>query len=370
MKLFLCPVSKKSLYVQLMLRSVRDQYQPVFREEGGLAEAIACLEAGEDVLVHVQWEEFFFRAMPTPEQADAAAELAERQLRRVAALGGAIVWTVHNALPHRIPHVEQFMRIRAVLAHIARRILVHNNASRDFIRQQVDVPDADARIILLPHPSYAGLYEPEGVAEAALRTRPDALSEKFVLGFGSIRKQKGFDAMIDALDPAFTAKHGLRLRISGDGAEGPLLRKAYGDRTDIDWDLAYVPMDDVPALFRAASCVMLPYTRLLTSGVALLSLTVGGIIVAPAMPTFVELLPEPLRRFLYKPDDPADLRRVVADVAGLTPEQDRDYRLLGMESVEAVHPALISATLGAIYRGLAVPKVQAPNSVEVLPNLG
>ncbi len=67
------------------------------------------------------------------------------------------------------------------------------------------------------------------------------------------------------------------------------------------------------------------------------------------MPTFVELLPEPLRRFLYNPDDPADLRRVVTELLQLTPEQEIGYRLAGIEAVKSVHPSLISKRLGRIY---------------------
>lgn len=367
MKLFLCPVSQKSLYIQLMLRELQGEYEPVFREEGGLAEAIACLEAGETVLVHVQWEEFFFLGAQTAPDADAAAERVKEQLRRVTALGGKIVWTVHNALPHQIVHVDQFLEVRRLLARLSTRILVHNHFSRDFLGGQVDLSDNEERIRVLPHPSYAGLYEPEDDAETAVRAGAARASGKFLLGFGTIRKQKGFDMMLETLDPDFNARLAMRVRIAGPGPEGHALQSMFGHRGDIDWDLNYVPMSDVPQLFRAASGIMLPYTRLLTSGVALLALTLGGIIIAPALPTFVDLLPAPLRRFLYDPETPGDLRRVVTELANLTPEEDHDYRLSGMEAVRAVHPRLISAQLGAIYRDAESKSGKLPSTPATRP---
>lgn len=365
MKLFLCPVYPKSLYNRLLMREFGDRFEPVFRDDGGLAEALQCLERGEKILIHVQWEEFFFADARTLQDANQVVATVECQLRRIAMLGGIIVWTVHNGQPHMIGHVPQFLKVRGLLALLADRILVHNRASEDFLQNQVPVPDAQNRIILLPHPSYAGLYEPEGAAVAAIE-RASFASEKFVLGFGAIRKQKGFCDMCDALDSKFTRDLKIRLRIAGQGAEGQALKQSLGHRDDIDWDLGYVPMEDVPPLFRAAKCVILPYTHLLTSGVAVLALTLGAIIVAPALPTFLELLPNPLRRFLYAPGDPTGLARVVADVLRLSPQEEQACRLVGIASVASVHPSLISRQLLAIYRDLLADRYGQPFATHAL----
>lgn len=348
MKLFLCPVYPRSLYNKLLMRAFDDRIEPVFRDRGGLTEALQCLERGERIIVHVQWEEFFFDTVRTAREAGVLADAVEAQLLRIAQMGAPILWTVHNGEPHIAGHTEQFMRIRRLLARIADRILVHNRASVDFLRGQVPVPDPDKRIILLPHPSYAGLYEPDGTAAAAVDCAPQA-SGRFVLGFGAMRRQKGLGGMCDALDPAFTHRLGIRLRMAGRGADGQALRQAHAQRDDIDWRLDYVPMEDVPPLFRAARCVVLPYTHLLTSGVALLALTLGAIIVAPALPTFVELLPGLPGRFLYAPGDPKDLRRAVAEAVNLTPQEERACRRAGIALVDPVHPDIISRQLLGIY---------------------
>ncbi|WBQ19335.1 hypothetical protein [Sphingobium yanoikuyae] len=50
-KVFHCPISQKSLYVELTFCSLDGKYEPVFREEAGLADAIACLSAAIPALV-------------------------------------------------------------------------------------------------------------------------------------------------------------------------------------------------------------------------------------------------------------------------------------------------------------------------------
>ncbi|MDR6284805.1 glycosyltransferase involved in cell wall biosynthesis [Methylopila jiangsuensis] len=328
-------------------------YTRLFRKGGGLAEAIACLEASEPVIVHVQWEEFHLNSARTEQGAKRMAEQVIAELRKVKQLSGAIVWTVHNQLPHKVPFNDAFLRIRSALAEVASRIVVHNAASIDMLTAQTGLSGDDRRLTVIPHPSYAGMYEPEGRAAAELRAQTGAAEPPFVLGFGAMRRQKGFDFMLDALDAPFAARHGLRLRLSGKGEEGAALQLAHAHRTDIDWRLDYVPQDEVPALFRSAACLVLPYRRVATSGVALLGLTLGGVIVAPRFPAFVELLPPGLRRFLYEPDDPASLRDVVSEVAALSPEESRAVRLEGLGVAEALHPSRISRALGEAYRAAA-----------------
>jgi beta-1,4-mannosyltransferase len=353
MKVFVCPVWRKSLYAQLMLSAVGTRYETVFRDEGGLPEAIACLERGEPALLHLQWEEFFFGGMKAA-QAEPTATEVEGQLRRFAALGGRILWTVHNELPHQIPHLAEFMRIRRLLAAMADLIHVHNLASLEMLQGQVEAPLAAERIVVIPIPAYVGLYEAEELTVPAVQALEEGPGQGFVLGFGTMHRQKGFDVMLGALDEDFTRQLGVRLRLAGVGREMAVLQQQFATRQDVDWDPVFVPAAAVPGLFRAAACLVLPYRRVATSGVAILALTLGAIIVAPALPTFRELLPPGLRRFLYAPGDAQGLRDAVATVVGMDGAQRRACRLEGIAVADAFHPRTVSASLVAVYDRLAV----------------
>ncbi|SHM67522.1 Glycosyltransferase involved in cell wall bisynthesis [Sphingobium sp. YR657] len=360
-KVFFCPVSQKSLYVELTFGSLGEQYEPVFREQAGLAEAIDCLSATIPALVHVQWEEFFFDKVKGAEEANAITTHVEGQLKKVLELGGRIVWTIHNELPHHGKFLDQFLRLRSRLSALASRIVVHNVASLTVLGEQTGLNRADPRIRLVPHPSYAGMYEPEGRAAAEVQSSAPATGDKIILGFGTMRAQKGFDSLLSNLEPRFMQKFGLRFRFSGQGSEGSRLQARFR-RDDIDWDLCYVPREQVPRLFRSAACVVLPYTRVMTSGVALLGLTLGAVLVAPALPTFRELLPRSLHRFLYDPNDPTSMKRVIRRVVLLSAEEARAVRQAGLSVADALHPNWVSAMLGDIYMDL-VSELFTPASV-------
>lgn len=348
MKLFLFPVSPASLYNQLLLRDVRADYDKIYQDQASIRDALVCVKHGEPAIIHFHWEEHMLRRTAPVEKNDQIAGNLEEKLPLIAAHGGKLVWTVHNEKPHRSAHMDAYMRVRRALAAHAHRILVHNRVAIDLLRDQVGLSPDDPRIVLLPHPSYAGLYEPEAVTEAEVR-KWEAPSIPYVLGFGELRAQKGYGEMIAALDPAFTKAHGARLRFAGRGEEGEMLRDRFADRSDIDWDLGFVPTEEVPDMVRGAACVVLPYERVLTSGVAMLVLTLGGIVVAPAVPTFLQLLPPSLHPFLYVKGDAADMRRAASAALTLSTQESRTVRLEGIRHVAALHPRRISQRLRAIY---------------------
>ncbi|WP_159993821.1 polysaccharide pyruvyl transferase family protein [Roseomonas sp. 18066] len=336
-------------------------YTPLFVEQAAPAEAddpvtphpqllqaIAHREAGLPVLLHVQWEEFFLRPATTAAEAGALARLVLQQLEALRQRGGRLVWTVHNGIPHRVPHVDAFMALRRWLATHAEAILVHSAHAAAFLAAQVTVDRA--RIRVLPHPSYLGHYEPEAAAEAALGTPPS----RQVLGFGRVQQQKGFDRLVAMLPAEFLAAEQASLRISGHGGRGArALRRSLAARGDVLWDFRHVPDEEVPGLIRDSACVVLAYARFLTSGVALLALSCGGILVAPDVPQMRELLPPALQRFLYQDGDAVDLQMIVSQVLALSDEERQDCRRLGLQVARGLRPAAIAAELRAVYDRLA-----------------
>jgi glycosyltransferase involved in cell wall biosynthesis len=351
-KLFLFPVPPASLYNQLLLCDIGADYEKIYYDQARIRDALLCVKGGEPAIAHFHWEEHMLRRTASAQKNDEIAANLEEKLPLIVAHGGKLVWTVHNEAPHRSAHMDAYRRIRRALAQHAHRILVHNRVAIDLLRDQVGLSPDDPRIVLLPHPSYAGLYEPQEVAEAEVR-KWEAPEIPYVLGFGELRAQKGYGPMIETLDPVFTTEHGARLRFAGRGEEGEALRDRFADRADIDWDLGFVPMEDVPAMVRGAACVVLPYERVLTSGVAMLVLTLGGIVVAPTVPTFTQLLPPSLHSFLYVQGDAADMRRATSAALALSATDSRAARLEGIRHVAPLHPRLISQRLRGISDDLA-----------------
>ena len=345
-RVFCYPADRDSNYVPLLFAGIEDRYRPVYRQDGPPATAIAEARAGARVVLHVHWEEFLLRDVDGDEAADGAVRAFAADLAALAALDCPIVWTIHNEWPHEIAFRRQFLALRALLAGRADLILVHNTASVAVLAGQVALDLATVR--LLPHPSYVGWLEDEAVLRAGLGDPPDPV----VQGFGWIRRQKGFGAMIGMLPRDFLAERNLRIRISGEGGDAAAVVAQHPARSDVEWDIRHVPAPAVPCLLRRAACVVLPYERVLTSGVALLALSVGAMLVAVDIPQLRELLPVASQRFLYARDDGRALRAAIDAVLRLTPDERRRILLDNLATACRHRPGETARRLAGFYDAL------------------
>ena len=345
MKVYCYPVDRNSTYVPLLFDGIEDAYERVYLQDGSLRDAVGDLEAGRDVIVHIHWEEFVLRECRSEAEADAAGAAFAREIAAIRESGGAIVWTVHNELPHEISYHRQFLAMRGALARCANAILLHDAASRDVLARQVALDTS--RVYQLPHPSYLGRHEDEATLRAQLHEPP----ERRIQAFGWIRLQKGFGQMIGMLSADFLQSRGAHVRISGrGGVEAAAVIAQQAERTDVHWDIRHVPDAEIPSLLRSAACVVLPYERVLTSGVALLAMSVGAMIVAVDFPQLRELLPLTSHRYLYPQGDAQAFRRIVDDVFALAPEERRIVLEANLAVARELRPTEIARRLAAIYR--------------------
>ncbi len=343
MKVYCYPANEGSKYIPLLFVGTLDRYQPVYRQQAGLGDAIAALEAGCAIIVHVHWEEFVLDDCANEAKADAQARSFVGQIRLIRKLGGILVWTVHNELPHESPFHAPFLTMRAALAEHATIILVHNQFSIGVLARQVALDRV--KVSVLPHPSYSDWHEDAGALAAGLAQG----TERRIQAFGWIRRQKGLGEMIGMLPEPFLVERGLRIRISGDGPEANAVREEQANRDDVEWDIRHVPDDDVPRLLRSSTCVVLPYERVLTSGVAMLAMSVGAMLVAVDIPQLRETLPPEAQQFLYPRGEGAALRRAIDDVLGLDPGRRRAIIEGNLAAARSATPAIISSRLAALY---------------------
>ncbi len=345
-----CTLYPDNPYQSLLYSGLGGRYDLV---RGTVDQALTALNAGEKVLLHVNWEEHVLRASPTRAEAQATTDYFLRTLKQFVDKGGRVVWTIHNEFPHELQHPEVFVGLRKRLAALAHRIIVHNTEAINVLARQVDLDRR--KIFLLMHPSYLGHYEPEETTLAGI----DAPASRTILSFGMLRRYKGFDVLPELLPAAFTREHDARLKFSGNAINGDdyvsVLQEKFGDRDDIDWDVRNIPDEEVPELLRDAACVVLPYQRFLTSGVALLCLTVGTLVVAPRTRQLQEVFPVATQELLYAPDSDDDFRRAVARAVEMEAEERSFHRHLMIERAQYLHPNRIGRQLGLLLDELTAP---------------
>ena len=210
-------------------------------------------------------------------------------------LGYKLVWTAHDHLPH----AENFRNARSVnkwISSLADVVIVH---SAETIVQMQEIDLSPRRTIVIPIGSYGNIYK-DDVSEAEARVQLDIGDDEFVfLFFGLIRRYKCVDQLIDTFSDLDLPN--TRLLIAGqcqdESLRGTLCSAAQHGRISVHE--GFVPNDEVATYFRASDVVCLPFRETTTSSTALLALSFGRPLIAPALGTIRDLPAE--SGFYYDP---------------------------------------------------------------------
>lgn len=219
------------------------------------------------------------------------------------------VFTSHNVLRRGTGRLRE----RAVRSTIAAMdaVIAHTDAGA---RALVERFGADpARVHTIPHGAFA--YLASQPAEQPLPPELAAVRGPVVLCFGVLRPYKGVDVLVDA----FAGIEGAELWIVGRPWMDvePLRRAAARGGATVRFVERFVPDNQIPAFFRRADLVVLPYRRIDQSGVLYTALAFGKPMVLTDVGGFSEVGRRDGAAELVPPGDPAAMRetieRVLAD---------------------------------------------------------
>ena len=236
------------------------------------------------------------------------------------AIGGRVVYTLHNLDPHDGENASQE---RAALQHLlALADAVHVHAPHLVAPVQALLPVTSApqpRIVVIPHGHYLDAY-PNTLSRSDARAALDLPADGVVfLVLGLIRPYKGLEELLPAFrslpDPAARLLLAGRPRPTAYGAEIARLAAADGR---VRWSPHFVPNEAVQQWMNAADVVALPYRQISTSGAAMLAWSFGKPVLAPALPAFVEPMSRaPELGLLYDPQAPDGLLNALRQAAAI-----------------------------------------------------
>jgi glycosyltransferase involved in cell wall biosynthesis len=145
-------------------------------------------------------------------------------------------------------------------------------------------------------------------------------ARRVLLFFGRLGDYKGAAELIQAF--AATPDSDFWLLIAGkqvDSFADELARLPAEARRRVVVQDGFVADADVPRLFHAADMVALPYRASLTSGTAMLALSLDRPVIAPVLPGLAELLVDGADALLYEPTSAESLRRALGRFLALEP---------------------------------------------------
>ncbi len=243
---------------------------------------------GVDV-IHLHWLELL-TAAPGPRRQTLRLHWLLSTLALARRLGITLVYTVHNLAPHEPGQASLDPRGSAALYRLVDLLHAHDGATAAAVARQYD---RTRGVYVVPHGSYIGAY-PNTCTRSAARQHLDLGDDALVfLALGGIRPYK-------AHVPAYAAE------ITARASRDPRIRL----------HVQHVPDDALQYFFQASDACVLPYRQATTSGAAILALSFGCPIVAPAFEPFPPLAAEG-RGVLYAADDPQGLVNALLAVAQL-----------------------------------------------------
>lgn len=257
-----------------------------------------------------------------------------------------LVFTVHNVLPHE--NSDYYRKLYAGWYALCDELIVHNEASRDCLLSNFDIPAE--KVTVIAHGAYQSYAHVPDV--------PDPEGKRRYLQFGFIRPYKGVDVLVRAvaLIPPETRQR-MRFTIIGkqydalDSTDYPALIRELGCGDCVEFRPESVANEDIPALFASHDLALFPYRNIYGSGSLLMSYTFGRPVIVSGIPTFREETDNGRTGVLFAPEDPADLARVLIESLDWDEAKLSACRTAIRELVETRYSWKISARKTAeIYR--------------------
>jgi glycosyltransferase involved in cell wall biosynthesis len=217
------------------------------------------------------------------------------------------VMTAHYILPPR-PSRRQARSARRLFGRMD-AVVAHSEHGAARLRDEVGIDPARIRVI--PHGAFDYLTDlPE---EKPLPPELGGSEGPVVLFFGLLRPYKGLDTLLNA----FREVEGMELWIVGNPRTDvePLRRLAAEAPGRVRFVTRFVEDAEIPAIFRRADLVVLPYRDAEHSGVLYTALAFGRPLVLSAVGGFPEVAATGAAR-LVAPDDPAGLALALEELGG------------------------------------------------------
>jgi glycosyltransferase involved in cell wall biosynthesis len=221
------------------------------------------------------------------------------------------VMTAHYILPPR-PSRRQVRTARQVFGAMD-AVVAHSEHSAARLRDEVGIDPARIRVV--PHGVFDYLTRlPE---ERPLPPELEGAEGPVVLSFGLLRPYKGIENLLEAFGAAAEGRADAELWIVGNPRMDvePLRRQARAAGARVRFVTRFVDDAEIPAIFRRADLVALPYLDAEHSGVLYTALAFGKPLLLSAVGGFPEVAATGAAR-LVPPGDSAALTATLEELLG------------------------------------------------------
>lgn len=241
---------------------------------------------GKNVILHYHWLEC------TDLKSLAGMSYKWICVRLFKLIGGKLVWTLHNKMPHDRNYRILNYRIRSSMAKHADLLAVHCQSVIGDLSRFYNQPEEKFRVV--HHPSYPTTHiEREDARNQLLKSWSVPLSsdDQLFLMFGNISSYKNIDKVCQIFTELDADK---KLLVVGPVKKGQMhlyhkISSIAKEKENIKIVPYFVPEEMVPVYFNAADCVIFHYEEILTSGGVVLAQSYNKTVIAPNLGCLSEL---------------------------------------------------------------------------------
>ena len=174
----------------------------------------------------------------------------------------------------------------------------------------------NSNISLMPHSDIDFIHDSKFSKSSAKSKLQVSDSDLLILLFGQIKPTKGVDTLLLAWPAIVEVIPNAKLLIKGrcwrnDCSKYISLIDSLGVSDSVLFDNSYVNDSDVPLLFSASDLVVLPYTRIYSSGVLIRALGYGSSVIVSDQPAFTEIITDGINGLVFSTGDPVSLSSAV-----------------------------------------------------------
>lgn len=248
-----------------------------------LLEAVRAAERGD--IVHAHWTTPIVQHCDTTVEALRRVSALDSEIHSMQLRGGKFVWTVHNLMPHEVRHEAEERALMQVLADRSDLIHIMSPATAELLSDTVELDPA--RMLQLPHPSYAGVY-PDALNRAQARESFELNQEDLAVVFvGQMRPYKGVHDLLHATHGLYVADgRRLVLMLAGEAPQATINQIEALLPADQRSIVSFRPLPnhELARWHRAADIAVLPYRQVLNSGSLHLAATFETPVLVPGLP--------------------------------------------------------------------------------------
>jgi len=243
-------------------------------------------------IIHFQW-------LPLP--------IFDKNLAKILKRIAPIVHTVHDTIPYHgaSPSRLQKWGIRSA-PKVFDKLIVH---TKDAKSKLTDREIQESKISVVPH---GPIHYPDSDQSDMDESVYESTNEQTILFFGGIKEYKGVDVLLRSFAGLPSElQNGAKLKIAGSASleisELQELACELEIEDRVDWDIRYVPDEEVPRLFGSADIVVFPYRNADQSGALMTALPYGKPIIASDVGGFSKTLTDGIHGYLVEPENPDSL---------------------------------------------------------------